>query len=169
MRNPHRSILLFLPLIFLSLAPAAAHAILPGGDVSFGYSYLGANTIYTNAPGLNGWDAAGHLKLMPLLGAEVDVAHYGYGAAASVVRTTTYMAGPRVTLGAAGIHVFARILVGGRHSANSGGPTPISANGFVGDGGGGADFRIAPFFAMRIRADYLNKSYRLGTGLVFRF
>jgi hypothetical protein len=159
--------------------PAAARALGPGGDVYLGYSRLGANTFYANTPGLNGWEAAGHLHLIPFFGAELDVAHYGLGASAVTPRTTTVLLGPRLTVGAAGIHVFVHGLAGWESTSNHGAqPTPVSSSGLAVAAGGGLDFRIAPFFAWRINGDYINaptaspssaSHSRFGTGLVFRF
>lgn len=181
MRNRSRFTFLALPLIlpFLLLClPAPVHAAGSSGDLYFGYGRLGSNTFNANVGGLNGWEAAGNFSWMPFVGAEADLAHYGLGADASVPRTTTFLFGPRVTLGAAGIHVFAHGLVGGEHSANSGGPGHISNNALAIALGGGLDVRILPFFAWRFGADYIaaptqnppGASHdRFTTGLVFRF
>lgn len=178
MRTRTKSIFLILPLLLLALSPAASHAILPGGDVYFGYDHVSANNFYPNTPGLNGWDAAAHLKLMPFFGIEANVAQGGYGKSALVRRTTTVLFGPRVTLGAAGIHVFAHGLVGGEHSSdNAANPTPTGGSALAVDFGGGVDFKIAPFFAWRVGLDYLEAPTQSGggnhdsftTGLVFRF
>lgn len=168
-----------LALIFLATAvaalPPAARALGPGGDVYFGYSRLGANAFFPNTPGLNGWEAEGQLKFIPFIGIDADVSHYGLGAASSVAHTTMFMAGPRLTLGAAGVHVYAHALAGGEHSSNSG---TLTGTSLTVDAGGGIDFRLVPFFAWRITADYVDAPtlspttadhYRFGTGLVFRF
>lgn len=165
-------------LILLSLSvlagPTAARAA--GSDVYFGYSRLGANAFHANTPGLNGWDAEGQFSFIPLLGVDVDVAHYGLGAASTIPHTTTAMIGPRLTVGAGGVHVFAHAMLGGEHSTNSG--NVISSTAITVDAGGGVDFKIVPLFAWRVDADYIdapNQSpsgadhYRFGTGLVFRF
>ncbi len=181
MRNFSRVSLIAMPLILslgVLLLPAPAHAAGASGDLYFGYSRLGSNTFYPNVGGLNGWEAAANFSWIRFVGAEVDVAHYGIGAGASIPRTTTFFFGPRITLGAAGVHVFAHGLVGGEHSANSGSPTPISGGALAIDFGGGVDARIAPFFAWRVGADYIaaptqspsGASHdRFTTGLVFRF
>lgn len=170
--------LLSLPISLLVAAlPVAARAAGPNGEVYFGYSRLGANTFYANTPGLNGWEGEGDVKLMPFVGADVDVAHYGLGAASSVPHTTTVLFGPRVTVGAAGVHLFVHGLVGWEHSATSGGSPAVSGGALAVDGGGGVDFRIAPFFAWRVSLDYLGAPTqsgggghdRFGTGLEFRF
>jgi hypothetical protein len=158
---------------------AAAHAVsLRNHDAFIGYSRLGSDAFYPNVGGLNGWEGALHIHLMPFIGVEGDVAHYGLGADAVVPRTTTVMVGPRVSLKALGINLFAHGLVGGEHSANSDGGVHISEGGLVYDFGGGVDLPILPFFAWRFSADHINAptvspsggtKARFNTGLVFRF
>lgn len=173
MRFISRFVLIFLFLAIV-IVPVAARAA--SSDVYFGYSRLGANAFHANTPGLNGWDAEGQFSFIPLLGVDIDVAHYGLGAAGALPHTTTAMIGPRLTLGAGGVHVFAHALLGGEHSTNSG--NIISSTAITVDGGGGLDFRIVPMFAWRVDADYIDapdqspgtaSHYRFGTGLVFRF
>ncbi len=175
MRQSMRFISLLLPLMFLTL-PGAARAAGSGGDVYFGYSRLGANAFHTNTPGLNGWEGEGQFSFIPLLGVDVDVAHYGLGAAGSLPHTTTAMIGPRLTVGTAGVHVYAHALLGAEHSTNSG--NIISSTAITVDAGAGVDFRLVPFLAWRVNGDYINAPnqspgtadhYRFGTGLVFRF
>ncbi len=158
------------------LAPSAAHAA--KNDAFFGYSRTGSDTFYANTGGLNGWEGALQIHMKTFLGVEGDVAHYGLGAASSVPHTTTVMLGPRITLGAAGFHIFVHGLVGGEHSSNSGGPTPISGGSLAYALGGGVDVPIAPFFAWRVAADRISAPTvspasgtpaRFSTGLVFRF
>ena len=182
MRSLSRNLLrpmVWMVLVTLLAWPVAARALGPGGDVYLGYSRLGANTFYANTPGLNGWQAAAHLHLIPFFGAEADVAHYGLGADARTPRTTTVMAGPRFTVGVAGIHLFVHGLAGWEKTSNNGAqPTPISSSGLAVAAGGGVDFSILPFFAWRVTGDYINSPTespsnssheRFGTGLVFRF
>lgn len=174
-RTYSRLLIFGLPLL-LVLLPAPTRALGPGFDVYLGYSRLGANTFYPNTAGLNGWQATGHIHLLPFLGTEADVARYGLGSASNIPHTTTVMAGPRVTVGAAGIHVFAHGLAGWEHST-SGLPLNISSGALAVAAGGGVDFRIAPFFSWRVSADYIEAPTRsntgghnrFGTGLVFRF
>jgi hypothetical protein len=174
---------LILP-IFLSIgcffalfaSPSAALPAGPKADVFLGYSRLNANTFYPNVGGLNGWTGAMHVKLKkPFLGVEADVAQFGLGASATVPKTTTVMAGPRLTVGAMGFHVFAHGLAGGEHSSSS---TGISGGALVYALGGGLDVPIAPFFSWRVAGDYLSaptqspatgSHSRISTGLVFRF
>jgi hypothetical protein len=148
------------------------------GDISFGYSRTGSNVFYPNTPGLNGWDLDGQIHWKPLIGVEGEVAHYGIGANNAVPRTTTVLFGPKVSAGAAGFKFFGHFLVGGEHSANSGGPTPISGGSFAYVLGAGADVPIAPLFAWRVQVDRFSAPaespsngmpIRFTTGIVFRF
>jgi hypothetical protein len=172
MRTGFRFSLLAISLLLLAL-PRVARA---SGDVYFGYSRLGANAFNANTPGLNGWQAAGQLHIVPFLGVEADVAHYGLGAASVVPKPTTVMFGPRVTVGVPGVHVFGHALLGLEHSTNSGGV--ISSTAFSVGVGAGADFSILPMLRWRITGDYINAPgqspstadrYRFGTGLALHF
>jgi hypothetical protein len=174
-----RSVVLLLALISIVLAAAPAGAVsLRNHDAFVGYSRLGSNAFYPNVGGLNGWEGALHIHLKPFFGVEGDVAHYGLGADAVVPRTTTVMAGPRISVKAIGINLFVHGLVGGEHSSNSDGAVHISQGAFVYDLGGGVDLPILPFFAWRFSADHISApsvspdggtKARYNTGLVFRF
>lgn len=172
----HTFLLLVFSFILLAFS-TDARALGPKGDAFLGYSRTGSDTFYPNVGGLNGWEGAVHLKMKPFLGVEGDVAHYGLGANSAVPRTTTVLFGPRVTAGVAGVKLFAHVLGGGEHSANSGG-LPISAGSVAWAYGAGVDFPIAPFFAWRVAVDHLSAPSaspgsgthaRFSTGLVFRF
>lgn len=165
-----------LVLIFVCLP---VQAQVPKGDVYVGFSRVGSNAFYPNVGGLNGWEGAMHVKMhVPFLGVEGDLSHYGLGSSSSTPRTTIFMFGPRVTVGALGPRVFAHALIGGEHSSNSGGPTPISGGALTYALGGGLDVPVFPFFAWRVAGDYLRAPTqspgggtpaRFSTGLVFRF
>jgi hypothetical protein len=170
------SLLLALDTILLG-SPSVARAA-NMGDISLGYSRTGDNTFYPNVGGLNGWDVDGQIHWKPFIGAEGDVAHYGLGADSSIPRTTSVLFGPKLSVGAAGFKFFGHFLVGGEHSANSGGPTPISHGSFAYALGGGADLPLAPFFAWRVQVDRFTAPLiapaggtplRFTTGIVFRF
>ena len=174
---PHKS-LFFLASCILFAFPGAALAQLRNHDAFFGYSRLGSDAFYPNAGGLNGWEAALHIHLHPFFGVEGDVAHYGLGADSEVPRTTTVLVGPRISVKAIGVNVFAHGLIGGEHSSNNSSNTPISGGAFAYDLGGGVDLPIFPFFAWRFSADHINApsqspgggtKARFNTGLVFRF
>jgi len=161
------------------LSTTAAHAVsLHGHDAFIGYSRLGSDAFYPNVGGLNGWEGALHIHVMPFLGVEGDVAHYGLGADAVVPRTTSVLIGPRVSVKALGINLFAHGMVGGEHSSNSDGGVHISQGAFAYDLGGGVDLPLLPFFAWRFSADHISApsispsggtKARFNTGLVFRF
>jgi hypothetical protein len=122
----------------LFLSPAAFGGPVPQGDVYVGYSRTGMDTFYPNMGGLNGWEGAMHVKMhAPFIGVEGDLSHYGLGANSTVPRTTAFIFGPRVTVCALGPKIFAHALIGGEHSANSGGPTPISSTALAYALGGG--------------------------------
>ena len=169
-------VLLTLCAILLDL-PSPAHAA-DKGDVSLGYSRTGSNIFYPNTPGLNGWDVDGQIHWKTFIGVEGDVAHYGLGANDTVPRTTSILFGPKVSVGAAGFKFFGHFLMGGEHSASSGGPTPISGGSFAYALGAGADVPIVPFFAWRVQIDRFSAPIqspsngapvRFTTGIVFRF
>lgn len=174
-----RTLTLFVFLSALFLSPAAFGGPVPQGDVYVGYSRTGSDTFYPNVGGLNGWEGAMHVKLhMPFVGVEGDLSHYGLGTNSTVPRTTAFIFGPRVTLGALGPKIFVHALIGGEHSANSSGPTPISSTALASALGGGVDLPIAPFFAWRVAGDYLHAvghspaggtPARFSTGIVVRF
>ncbi|KAA6460891.1 hypothetical protein DYQ86_11445 [Acidobacteria bacterium AB60] len=169
-----RSLLL---LLALAASAAAGAQSLHNSDAYFGYSRLGSNTFYPNVGGLNGWNAAVHIHMRPFLGAEGDVAHWGLGASADIPKTTSYLFGPRVTLKALGVALFAHGLIGGEHSSSSAGVN-ISQSNFAYALGGGVDLPVLPFFAWRVGADRITapnlspangQKYRFNTGLVLRF
>ena len=166
--------------LFLFFAVASASAVsIRNNDAFVGYSRVGHEAFNPNVAGLNGWEAALHIHLHPFLGAEGDVAHYGLGADAVVPRTTTVLVGPRVSVRAMGINLFAHGMVGGEHSSNSGNSSPHISNGGLAYAlGGGVDLPIAPFFAWRFSLDRIGAPsqspssgthVRFNTGLVFRF
>jgi len=157
------------------LAAPCAHALGPKADVAFGYSRLGNDVFASGVGGLNGWEGSLNVKVKPFIGIEGDVAQYGMGAASTTPHTTMVMFGPRVTVGTMGVHVFAHALGGVGHTSNSVGLSQTDLT--VGLGGGG-DVRIAPFFSIRLAADYLavptsshsgSAHERVSAGLAFRF
>jgi hypothetical protein len=172
-----RRLLILAMLVMMGWGLAGAQS-LHNSDAYFGYSRLGSDAFYPNVGGLNGWNAAVHIHMSPFLGAEGDVAQYGLGADSSVPRTTTFMAGPRVTVKALGVGLFAHGLVGGEHSASNGATVSISETTLAYAFGAGVDLPILPFFAWRVGADRIaaltvspsdGQKYRFNTGLVLRF
>ena len=158
----------FCPLFLLLVsALPAAHAVGVKGDAFLGYSRTGSDIFYPNTGGLNGWQAALHIRPGRFLGIEGDVAHYGLGADSLVPRTTTYLAGPRVTFGAHGIQAFLHALFGGEHSNNNNG---ISGGAFAYAAGGGVDLPLAPVIKLRLAIDHLSApSISPSSGTQIRF
>ena len=163
--------------VVMMFVGAAGAQSLHNSDAYFGYSRLGTDTFYPNVGGLNGWNAAVHIHMRPFLGVEGDVGHYGLGANSSVPKTTTFLVGPRVTLKALGVALFAHGLLGGEHSSNSAGVN-INGGTFAYALGGGLDLPVLPFFAFRVGADRITspslspsngQKYRVNAGLVLRF
>ena len=181
MPNPPRHFLtrslVFVAALATFMLPES-QAQLPKGDLFLGYSRTSSDVFYPNTAGLNGWEGSGSFKVAPFISADADLAHYGLGSSANVPRTTTFLFGPRVTAGALGVKVFAHGLIGGEHSANGGGPTPISANAFTYALGAGLDVPIASLFGWRFLVDRIDApsispsggtDIRFSTGLVFHF
>jgi hypothetical protein len=170
-----RLLCLFTIGLLMAQFPAQARAA-NLGDVFFGYSRTGSDIFYPNTGGLNGWEADGQLHWKPFVGIEGDVAHYGLGAGSSAPRTTTVLFGPKVSVGPSAIRVFGHFLVGGKHSANSGGS--VSGGAFTYAVGAGADLPLAPFLRWRVQVDHLTAvgqspaegtHVRFTTGIVLRF
>ncbi|HTW61422.1 MAG TPA: hypothetical protein VMD55_06395 [Terracidiphilus sp.] len=154
----------------ISIAGAREAKAQSNNDAFFGYSRLGSNLFRSGTPGLNGWEGDLHIHVKPFVGVEGDLAHYGVGASRSTARSTTVLFGPRVTLKAAGFHLFAHAMIGGEHTSSS--TTYAYAL------GGGVDVPIRLMFAWRVQADRIsaptaspsNATHaRFTTGLVFRF
>jgi hypothetical protein len=172
---------LILSALMIPLATAAAQKPqLRNSDVYFGYSRTINDTFYQGTGGLNGWNGALHIHLAPFFGGEAEVAQYGVGANSNIPRTTNVMFGPRVTVKAMRIAVFAHGLVGVEHTANSSSNGPeggVSETGFSYALGGGVDLPLLPFFAWRFSGDRISSTdspaegtkARFSTGLVFRF
>ncbi|HEY9125685.1 MAG TPA: hypothetical protein VIM62_01080 [Acidobacteriaceae bacterium] len=133
-----------------------AKALGPHGDISAGYSRL-----FNSGADANGWQVDGHLKMAPFLGAEAGVSGYGGG------NDYLYLFGPRATVSAANLHLFAHFLIGGEHSGG--------VNEFVYGGGGGVDVSFFPHLAWRFAGDGFREPSpgvsfgRFTTGPVLRF
>lgn len=173
-----RKYILFLTLFMIPLAVTAAPGPqLHNSDVFFGYSRTGSDTFSQGAGGLNGWEGTLHIHMAPFLGGEADVAEYGMGSSNTTPRTTTVLFGPRLTVKAAGVALFAHGLVGIEHSANNSSSQPVSNTGLAYALGGGLDIPIFPFFSWRFQGDRISSTdspaegtkARFTTGLVFRF
>jgi hypothetical protein len=166
--------------LFVALAAPARAA--DKGDVYFGYSRAGANLYAANTPGMNGWQAVAHIKPIPFVGIEGDVSHYSQSPSGFSQQVTQVMFGPRVTVHAAGVYLFAHGLGGFLHENETVTTFPSSSSNAVAYAlGGGADLPL--FLGLKIRgsADYLGDSnapssgsrapqhYRIGVGIAYHF
>jgi hypothetical protein len=151
-----------------------------GADVYFGYSRVGNNLYAANTPGMNGWQAAAHIKPFHFVGIEGDVSHYGQKGSGFTQQVTLAMIGPRITVHAAGVNLFAHGIAGIAHESAT--VTIYPSVGYDATSyafGGGADLPL--FVALKLRAtgDYLGNSeaslgnspshYRLGVGVAYHF
>lgn len=174
-------LLLSLGTLLFSFA-SAAYAKSVKGDVYFGYSRAGANLYSPYTPGMNGWQAAAHVKPMPFLGFEADISRYGADVGAGTQHATLFMFGPRVTVHAAGFSVFAHGLAGATHfTSNAVAFLPsISYNAASYAFGGGADIPLVLKLKLRVTGDYLGNEdapsssyspshYRFGVGAAWHF
>jgi Outer membrane protein beta-barrel domain len=170
----------FAAILFLS-APAA-RARDARTDVYLGYSRVGANLYSPNTPGMNGWQLAMHIKPIPFVGIEGDVSRYGASIGAGSQHATLIMFGPRLTVGAARISVFAHALGGIDHfTSNVVNPFPAASYTAISYAlGGGMDFPLLlPGLKLRVTGDYLGNSnapsapspshYRIGFGVAYHF
>ncbi len=171
-----------------------APAIEVFGGYQFFHANSGAPVAGFNSFNLNGWDASVSGYFSRYVGITADVAgSYGapqinvpqFGATGIHTRLYTYMFGP--TLRAANkspLQPFAHVLFGGAHLTGSVN-IPVanvsvsdSDTGFTWAAGGGLDFKVAPFFAIRAaQFDFVQthiggdneNHYRFAAGAVLRF
>lgn len=172
--------LLLTGIILLSMA-VPAHAAKTAADAYFGYSRTGANLYGPNTPAMNGWQLAIHVKPMPFVGIEGDVSRYGANAGAGSQDLGLVMLGPRATVHAAGLSLFAHALGGfGEFGTNVVRSFP-STNTFASYAfGGGGDLPLLLRFNLRVTGDYLGDTfsrpfkyspehYRIGAGVALHF
>ena len=177
-------------MLFVFLLAVAANAQQPDRiEVFGGYSHTSYG-IYARYSGpwesapFNGWEASATVKLVPHLGAEADFAG-GYSST-DHWSLRTYMGGPRLSTNVSRIDLYGHALFGALTFNGSG-----TATSFAFALGGGADLWFNRHIGARlIQFDYLRNnnqaavlgfepvnlaktgpgnSYRIATGVVFRF
>jgi opacity protein-like surface antigen len=176
-----RSFAVLLVALLLSLVSAAEKRTAKA-DVYGGYSRVGANLYGPNTSGMNGWQFAMHVKPMPFVGIEGDVSRYTQNPLGLSQQVTLVMFGPRVTVHAAGISVFAHGLGGLAHESATIPFLPtVSYNATSYALGAGADVPLFLGFKVRVTGDYLGNSkapssgspspshYRFGVGVAYHF
>ncbi|MGO8935512.1 MAG: outer membrane beta-barrel protein [Terracidiphilus sp.] len=168
--------------LLLLLVPSSPAWAGSKADVYFGYSRVGANLYAPNTSGMNGWQAAAHIKPIPFVGIEGDVSRYSQNPAGLAENVTLVMFGPRVTVHAAGFSVFAHGLAGLAHESATVTTFPsTSYNAASYALGAGADLPLFLGFKLRATGDYLGNSnapssgsqapahYRFGVGVAYHF
>jgi hypothetical protein len=170
----------FLAVFVCSVIPAAL-AQGAKADVFFGYSRAGSNLYAVYTPGMNGWQAAAHIQPFPFVGIEGDVSHYSQSVNGYSQNVTLVMFGPRVTIHAAGLSLFAHGIGGIAHQNAT--LTTFPSVGYDAASyafGGGADLPLFLGFKLRATGDYLGNSkapstsyspspYRFGVGVAYHF
>lgn len=168
-----------LAVLLLSLAPAA-QAQRDKADAYFGYSRVGANLYSPYTPGMNGWQFALHLRTTHFVGVEGDLSHYGANAGAGSQHVTLIMVGPRVTVHAVGLSIFAHALGGFAHVSSNAVPLfPTDTyNPASYAFGAGCDLPLLRGLKLRVTGDYLGDDhepssqyspshYRAGVGFAY--
>jgi len=176
-------------------ASLAAAQIPTSGNIFVGYSYENTNWSGLDSglgrPNLSGWEASLEGKVFPHVGIVTDFSgHYGSqnltvpvpaGPGPVTINVTGHewelLFGPRLSIPVGKLTPFAEAMFGVAHVHN-GGDFPSTANTSFATGfGGGIDYRLIKFFAVRLEVDYLKTRFysttqnnlRLSPGLVFRF
>ena len=186
----------------------AARAQLPSGNVFFGYSYAHATVttpallpdqggiVTSGSSGLNGWNASGELKFLPLIGLVADFSgHYGSQTATAVcgfvsppcltvrepmdVTEYHFLVGPQLSFSIGRVRPFGHALFGAGHLSESTKAQPFSASdtAFSYALGGGIDYRLLGPLRWRVQGDLLNDrffgnsqdNFRFSTGPVLHF
>ena len=178
---------------------AAAEAQLPSGTVFFGYSYEHGTVsgpaipadqggiVTSSASGLNGWNAAGEIKFLPLIGLVGDVSgHYGSQTVTAVcgfvfpcltvrepmdVTEYHFLVGPQLSFSVGRVRPFAHALLGAGHLSESTKAQPFSASdtAFSYALGGGIDYRLLGPLRWRVQGDFLNDRFFGNSQNNFRF
>lgn len=171
-------------LLFALLSAVSVQAA-DNGDVYFRYSRVGANLYAASTDGMNGWQAAAHIKLIPFLGVEGDFAHYSQSQGPFSEQVTTVMFGPRFTAPAGALRFFAHGLGGLAHQNATLTTYPYVDYYAVSYAlGGGCDIPVFRGFKFRVAFDFLGNSkaptvadlggiapshLRIGAGLAYHF
>lgn len=177
---------------FTAVAAVPARAQRGGGvDVGVDYNYVRANAPPGSCGcfalnGGNGWGAFNFSHSLGIVG-EIASQHasnvLGSGADLTL---TSYLVGPRYTLGhARHFAPFAQVLLGGAHASGNMAPgssgLPGSANAFAMTAGGGLDISLTRRIALRaFEADYYltrfdngvsdqQNNLRIAAGVIVRF
>ena len=199
MRSFMRQFSILISLTVLSLAGLRAEAQdAPRAEIFGGYQFFHANSGVSfsgfDSFNLNGWDASLSGYFNRYLGITSDfsgvygtpsISIQGFGSAGINTHLYTYMFGPTLRIAnASPIQPFARVLIGGAHLEGTvnipvvGVSTSSSDDGFAWDFGGGLDYKVLPFLALRpMQIDFVQthiggnnqNHFRYAVGAVLRF
>lgn len=179
-----------LSLLLLVNTPALAQDV-ARGEIYGGYSYLSSQTngVTPARQSYNGWESSFSMNLSKRFAAESDLSGFyqkldvvGLGTSPTgttiSLRDYSIFAGPRVNFR----RTFFHALFGLDRLAGSGTGFSSSQNKFGGAVGGGVEWNLSRFFALRTSADYvfthhnifggpaaLQNNLRATAGLVYRF
>jgi opacity protein-like surface antigen len=149
-------------LLFLAATLSYAQEF-PRAEVFGGYSYLNIDTNgFTDRQSANGWEASVSVNVNKWAAVEGDVAGYykndifGSGVNGSV---HTFTGGPRINVRPFFVHA---LFGADRLSASLSGIS-ASQNSFTMALGGGAQFKVAPNWAVRGSVDYLRTHHNLAS------
>lgn len=177
-------------LFLLVLLAGASSAQVPSGNVFVGYSYLSTDTNLSSRANLNGWEGSVEKKIFPFVGLVGDFSgHYGNelsnqfinpgggGFLSTQAKLHSFLVGPRVSVSVNGVRPFAHVLVGGAWQSQSTSGRSVNDTSFATAVGGGVDFKLMKFAALRVQGDLLRtqlfgntqNNVRVSTGLVFHF
>lgn len=186
-------------IVCVSSVVAAAHAQVPSGNVFFGYSYSGGDVFFhapgfpvaSNSTNLNGWEGSLEGKLLPWIGAVVDVSgHYGSnnvrvcGSTLTACFVTsldtssyTFLLGPRVSVPVGKFRPYVHVLFGAGHASDNARGFSDSDTSFATAIGGGLDYKLIKGAAWRVQLDDVYTRFfgstqnhvRFSTGIVIRF
>jgi len=150
-------------------------------EIFGGYSYMNPDFTATASSGVSGWDVSAAVNVVRHAGIVADFSGFSPTGAACTCGAAfagfhTFLGGPQASISIGKIKPFARFLIG----ATTGSLTHADSQ-FGGDfshitygAGGGVDFGLDRWFAVRGQADWLHVGSagnvaRLSAGLVFRF
>lgn len=177
--------------VFL-LSSFAAAQIPTSGNIFVGYSFENTNWSGLDSglsrPNLNGWEASLEGKVFPHLGIVTDFSnHFGSESFVEItpsgpvrVNVTGHewevLFGPRLSIPVGKVTPFAEAMFGIAHIHN-GDFVDHTNTSFATALGGGLDYRLVRFLAVRLEVDYLQTRFfsttqnnlRLSPGLVLRF
>lgn len=181
---------IILGMFLLGSGAMAVGQIPTSGNVFIGYSYESTNWSGLDSglsrPNLSGWEASLEGKVFPHVGIVTDFSgHYGSQSFIAPDRGKINVTGhewevlfgPRLSVPVGNFTPFAEAMIGIAHIHNGGSFPSTSNTSFATAVGGGLDYRLIKFVALRLEVDYLQTRYysttqndlRMSPGIVVRF